>query len=736
MWKGHVKHIGTIRRTIRCCRVICLYAAIVGLARWPAASSVQAAGEGPVQNLTQGGRYNSIGDAIQQANNGDVIVAAPGTYNETVTFDDKAVTLQSQDPNDFEMVAATIIAGIDEAVSFAYGQDANSVLAGFTLSGGVRGIYCSGAAPTVLNCRILGSGGPGIELTDASNATIVNCIIAENSGAGIDLSANGIGRNLILIDHCTIVGNRGSGIAGGSPSVTNSIVRDNAPGATGLQIAGDAPAVSYCNVQGDYPGEGNIDVDPGFVEPGYWIDLDTPEAAWVGGNYHLLGDSPCIDAGDPNFTMDVVATDVDGDARILGGRTDIGCDEVSQPVYVTWLGHASVKIAWKDLVIYVDPYRLTTSPQDADLILVTHSHSDHYSPSDIARVRNAQTQFVAAADVVHAYGSGLNFAPGQSLDVAGVHITGVAMYNLTKTNHPKANNWVGFIVDIGGKRIYLAGDTDLTPEMKALTDIDLAFLPAGGGGAMDAVEAAEATKYIQPTLAVPYHWGAIMGTLADAQQFATLAACNVKVMTAGQTISSDDWSKDFMLLSHWKLDEMQGIVASDSVGNHSGTLFGGVSWEPMSGRIGGAVALNGVDGYIETPFFFNPSNGSFSVFAWVQGGAPGQTILSQIGGVSWLLADTAAGALATKLAQSGRNSRNLISTTIVVDGEWHRVGLTWDGSVRTLYVDDVEVVHDTQAGIQGTSTGLRFGAGPNNEAGSFWCGWIDDIRIYSRAVVP
>ena len=113
-----------------------------------------------------------------------------------------------------------------------------------------------------------------------------------------------------------------------------------------------------------------------------------------------------------------------------------------------------------------------------------------------------------------------------------MRVTGVASYNIGKTNHPKANNWLGFIVELGDTRIYFAGDTDLTPEMKALTDIDVAFLPAGGTYTMNATEAAEATKYFKPLLAIPYHWGTSVGTRADADRFATLAACKVKVMTA------------------------------------------------------------------------------------------------------------------------------------------------------------------------------------------------------------
>ncbi len=694
-------------------------------------ASIAAAAQ-PVQNTTRGTLYDDIGSAIAEAVDGDVIQVAAGTYNETVDFAGKAITLRSQNPSDSGAVAATVINGNECAVSFIYGEGPASVLAGFTLTGATCGVYCRGAAPTILNCRILDNAEAGVQLSQGSDPTLVNCIIAGNGGAGIDLSAGEGGiLNFAAMDHCTLVGNHG-GIAGGKPVVTNCIVRDNDPDGVTSEIAGDAPTVTYCNVEGGYQGIGNIDEDPEFVLPGVWARSADSTLTWVRGNYHLLSDSPCIDAGDPAFVADRVETDIDGHARISGNQTDIGCDEVPQIVYLTWYGRASVRIASGDTVIYVDPYNLSVEPRDGDLILVTHSHSDHYSPSDIAKVAKDKAEFVGAADVVKAYGRGQSLAPGQTIEVAGVRITGVAMYNLTKTNHPKANNSVGFIVQIAGYRIYLAGDTDLTPEVKAVTDIDVAFLPVSSAYTMSAADAAEATKYIHPTLAIPYHWG----TSADAEQFSLLAACNVKVMTAGEKINSETWSEDFTFIAHWKLDESEGLVASDSVGDHDGTLVGGPVWEPTGGQLNGAIRLDGVDDTITTPFVRNPAEGVFSVFAWVRGGAAGQTILSQSGGANWLVADASTGALATQLKAGGRSSRDLVCDVGIVDGEWHQVGLTWDGSSRTLYVDSVMAKTDTQGSQASQTTGLRIGSAANAEPGTFWSGLIDDVRIYSRVIQP
>jgi len=204
-----------------------------------------------------------------------------------------------------------------------------------------------------------------------------------------------------------------------------------------------------------------------------------------------------------------------------------------------WRGHASFKICHEDTVIYIDPWKLKDSPHDASLVLVSHSHYDHYSPSDIARISRAETKLIASADVVTKEKNGEMILNGLTVDLGSVRVSGVAAYNPGKQFHPKANNWIGFVIEVGSKRIYYAGDTDLTDEMKSLKEIDVALLPVGGTYTMDAIEAAEATKYIKPKRAIPYHWGDIVGGRADAEAFAEAAECKVQVLSAGETISLD-----------------------------------------------------------------------------------------------------------------------------------------------------------------------------------------------------
>jgi hypothetical protein len=207
-------------------------------------------------------------------------------------------------------------------------------------------------------------------------------------------------------------------------------------------------------------------------------------------------------------------------------------------------------------------------------------------------------------------------------------------------------------------------------------------------------------------------------------------------MSAGETISSQDWQKDFSLMAHWKLDETGGAIVHDSVAGKDGALSGNPIWQPAGGKIDGALQLDGADDYVSTPFVVNPADGPLSVFAWIKGVAPGQVIISQIGAVSWLAAGASQGKLMTELKSSGRLGGPLFSEAVIIDGDWHRVGLTWDGSTRILYVDDVEVAKDTQSGLAGSTGGLYIGAEGNLSPGSFWSGLLDDVRIHSRAAAP
>ncbi len=205
---------------------------------------------------------------------------------------------------------------------------------------------------------------------------------------------------------------------------------------------------------------------------------------------------------------------------------------------------------------------------------------------------------------------------------------------------------------------------------------------------------------------------------------------------------------DPTLIAHWPLDEAQGGIAYNSAADCDGTLMGGPVWQPDGGVVAGALQFDGIDDYISTDFVLNPADGPFSVFAWIKEGAPGQVIISQaertvlsvtLPGSTWLCTDPAEGKLMTELKTPGQDgSVPMVSEAVITDGNWHRIGFVWDGSYRHLYVDGAEVAKDTKSSsiLESSDGGLYLGAGKNLDAASFFSGLIDDVRIYTRAVMP
>jgi len=206
------------------------------------------------------------------------------------------------------------------------------------------------------------------------------------------------------------------------------------------------------------------------------------------------------------------------------------------------------------------------------------------------------------------------------------------------------------------------------------------------------------------------------------------------------------WGKDVYdphLLAHWALDEFEGEVAYDSAGENDAQVLGHGVWDSDGGQIQGALALSGDKAFLSTPLVLNPADTVFSVFAWIKGGMPGQVILSQESGVNWLMADVGAGELRTDLSDPVVSSRRgtsggmpLIGPAVIADGNWHCVGLVWDGSHRILYVDDLEIARDTVNNLEQAHGAFYIGTGSGLEAGLFWSGMIDDVRIYNRVVKP
>ncbi len=192
---------------------------------------------------------------------------------------------------------------------------------------------------------------------------------------------------------------------------------------------------------------------------------------------------------------------------------------------------------------------------------------------------------------------------------------------------------------------------------------------------------------------------------------------------------------DPTLLAHWAFDETEGTVAYDSAGLNDGTVIGLPAWQPEGGMVDGALEFNGAT-FVVADSVLDPSGGPFSVLAWIKGGAPGQVLISQVSGVNWLMADELSGTLMTELRAPTRDNKRLVSETAITDGDWHRVGFAWDGSVRSLYVDGVLVVSDTRSGLTASDGSLIIGRSSAMTPGTFFTGLGDDVRICNRVVRP
>lgn len=194
-----------------------------------------------------------------------------------------------------------------------------------------------------------------------------------------------------------------------------------------------------------------------------------------------------------------------------------------------WLGHDCFRLDSSQGPIYFDPFQLEGGPT-ARLILSSHDHFDHCVAEDIAKIRDDRTVIITEANCAAKLGpQGVKvIKPGQSLELPGIRITALPAYNTNKQFHPKANAWLGFVVEVDGVRVYHAGDTDFIPEMKDLR-VDIALLPVSGTYVMTAEEAVEAALAIQPGLAIPMHYGTIVGEASDAQRFAQALAGKLPV---------------------------------------------------------------------------------------------------------------------------------------------------------------------------------------------------------------
>ncbi len=339
--------------------------------------------------------YANIQDAILACQDFDTVVIAPGRYtgpgNRNISFKGKAITVRSTDPASSQIINDTIIdcEGQGRGFTFYMGEKADSTLSGLTITNGYGllggAIYCyNNSSPSITNCVIKTNSavfGGGVACANSNTKPkISNCIITANAaivgGGGFYINVSSpIIRNCIIsgnvapdggaffshnvgnpiITNCTISQNTASRSTGviiycyesSNITVQNSILWGNtAPYASQIKVGNSGAAtsiqISYCNIQGGKEniisddnctvewGQGNINADPNFVNLGGL----TASEGFTAGDYHLLGESPCIDAGDPDFITEPSETDIDGNPRISGAKIDIGADEFVSPFTV------------------------------------------------------------------------------------------------------------------------------------------------------------------------------------------------------------------------------------------------------------------------------------------------------------------------------------------------------------------------------------------------------------------
>lgn len=188
-------------------------------------------------------------------------------------------------------------------------------------------------------------------------------------------------------------------------------------------------------------------------------------------------------------------------------------------------------------VIYFDPFKLGVNyNNDADLIYITHSHFDHFSPEDILKIKKEETKIIAPEDLreeIEKIGfdesNVLLVKPNNDYNIEDIEFSTIPAYNINKDFHKKEFNWVGYIVNIDGERVYVAGDTDNTEEARNVK-CDIACVPIGGTYTMTYEEAADLINTIRPKVAIPTHYKTIVGTAQDVQKFKEKMAENIEVI--------------------------------------------------------------------------------------------------------------------------------------------------------------------------------------------------------------
>ncbi len=656
------------------------------------------------------------------------------------------------------------------------------------------GLYSDGGSPTVNDCTFIGNSATSAAggMYTCAGSTVTNCTFNGNYSA---LEGGG----MVVLDgstvtNCTLSGNsagEGGGMTTyGSPAVTNCIIWAN----TGDQILSinPDPTLSHCCVQGGWsgPGDNNTDEDPQLDADGRLSAgspcIDAGDNAAVTDSTDLAGDPRIVDGdGDGAAIVDMGAYEFQAPMIRVTVPDVVGMTQADAESAITSAGLTAGTVATEysdtvgpGLVISQSPVAGSQADAGSAVNLVV-SLGPGSGERLVAHWKLDEASGSTAHDSFDNGYHGTLYGNPQWQPEAG-RVDGALLFDgkddyvslpigsrgrdLTHCTIMAWVNWSG----AGGssQRVFAFGsgpavNMSLTPK-------------ADSGGMRFAITTTGATHEDRSTAVrpLPTGWHHVAVTIdptnhrhllyLDGQVVAQNTSARYTPSSLGTTsqnwLGRSQYSADGYFsgllddvriyevvlspeqiqeivgpLAYWPFDEATGRIAYDSVGVCDGVSLGEPVWRPSGGQVGGALKFDGSNDCVVTDFVLNPADGPFSVFAWVQGGGAGQVIVSQdgsVGGTDWLGASLA-GRLTSALC-----SPALTSSKVITDNQWHEVGLVWDGTGRTLYADGVVVGIDEPTAPASSTGGLNIATGKNLDAGTFWSGLIDDVRIYNFAVKP
>ena len=666
----------------------------------------------------EGCDFDTIQAGIEAAMDGDTILVVSGEYiiTEPVTFRGKAITVKSEAGPDQTTIRMGTPANPDRAsvVIFENKETAASILEGFTITGGKGcwvavingsvggGIYFNDSSGTVKNCLIVRNTATytaGVNCDFSSSPTFIDCVITDNSA---EENTGGVGTAVgasMILTNCIISGNSAKKYCGGAScangaalNLKNCIIAENSAALTGGGL------MSFNGTLVNSVTMTNCIVTDNVAQTG------------VGGGIHFAKCSAtvtnCIITGNTAGSGGGGVGCVEADSSLTIRNCTIWGNSTTGSYYPGFDGGGvgcfrSCSVEVTNSIIWGN-----TSPR-GDQIAVNGGNSA--LTIVYSNVSGGQAKAHVDSGCTLNWGEGnidadpLFAEPGYWADINDPNI-------LVEPDDTNAI-WIDGDYHLKSE----AGRWDPYIESWIMDDVTSPCIDRGDPH--------------NPVGDEPNPNGSIinMGAYGGTPE-ASMSIGHLPPLPP---------------LAHWKLDEIEGDIAYDSAGVNDALVLGGPLWRPDGGMVAGALQFDGVDDYVSTSFVLNPEDGSFSIFAWIKGGASGQVIVSQEGGASWLMADNSDGALRTDLRASATTGRNakpagppLICPAVVTDNDWHQVGFARDGSDRILYVDDIEVARDTAETLESAEGGLYFGVGNSLAPCTFFSGLIDDIRIYNRVVSP